>query len=307
MNHNKKSIDFLSKNKRIELKLIVDLICNVLGDTCRMIILFGNYADNFYSDYNQHIDYKDRIYFMSDYDMLVITSDNDNYFSINRKLSKLSERLYNDESYSVLTPVRFTHETINNIIKAINKGHYFFTNILAEGIVLYCKENIENIKLQYPDYKEVEKLTAMCFSEKLERADSFFADVENACNRKDYKQSSFYLHQTTENLYFAIILTFTLYSPGEHNLFKLSRNAKSHSINTIRAFPRFSSEEKRLFRLLNDAYLQARYNPHFIVSKSDIDILTRSVVKLRDIVTQVCKNKIAEYRNMFMQGSVRNL
>ena len=60
-------------------------------------------------------------------------------------------------------------------------------------------------------------------------------------------------------------------------------------------FPQDTLEEKRLFTLLKAAYVDARYNPHFVVTKEDIDQLTPKVELLRDITKRICESKIKEY------------
>jgi hypothetical protein len=56
---------------------------------------------------------------------------------------------------------------------------------------------------------------------------------------------------------------------------------KSHSLKSIESFPRNTAEEKRLFKLLHQAYVQARYNPDFVVTKEDIAALIPKVKMLR--------------------------
>ena len=56
-----------------------------------------------------------------------------------------------------------------------------------------------------------------------------------------------------------------------------------------------SEEEKRLFDLLQDAYVQARYNLHFRVTKEDIEALIPKVELLRDITRQCCEERIKVY------------
>jgi len=60
-------------------------------------------------------------------------------------------------------------------------------------------------------------------------------------------------------------------------------------------FPRDTEEEKRLFELLKAAYIEARYNTKFIVTKEDIETLIPKVELLRDITKHICKQKIEEY------------
>lgn len=63
-------------------------------------------------------------------------------------------------------------------------------------------------------------------------------------------------------------------------------------------FPRNTKEEKRLFELLRLAYVEARYNNDFIVTKEDIEALVPKVERLRDVTEQVCKAQIEAYRQM---------
>ena len=107
--------------------------------------------------------------------------------------------------------------------------------------------------------------------------------------------ASFYLHQVCENYYNSIILTFTLYSPKEHSLKKLSARAKTYSLESSKAFPRDTEEEKRLFDLLQDAYIQARYYKHFNITREDIEVLIPKVELLRDITRQCCEERIKTY------------
>ena len=107
--------------------------------------------------------------------------------------------------------------------------------------------------------------------------------------------ASFNLHQACENYYNSIILTFTLYSPKEHSLIKLSARAKTHSLESSKAFPRNTEEEKRLFDLLQDAYVQARYSLHFRITQEDIEALIPKVELLRDIARQCCEERIKVY------------
>ena len=76
----------------------------------------------------------------------------------------------------------------------------------------------------------------------------------------DYKEASFFLHQSCENYYYAIRLTHTLRNSKQHNLSKL-------------------------------------ISPHFVVTKEDIDALIPKVEMLRDITMRICEEKIKVYGN----------
>ncbi len=126
---------------------------------------------------------------------------------------------------------------------------------------------------------------------------SFLIDVPHPAKRSDYKQSSFYLHQSAENLLRVIPMTFILYGHKSHDLSELMNAAKKHTTKIFEVFPCDTPEEKRLFDLLQRAYIESRYNPDFEVTKEDIDALIPKVEQLRDIVEMVCRERIAYYES----------
>lgn len=110
--------------------------------------------------------------------------------------------------------------------------------------------------------------------------------------------ASFNLHQATENFLKTIRLIYSLYGHKEHDLEFLLGKCKLHTLELAKVFPRDTEEEERLFELLKRAYVEARYNDDFVVTKEDIDALIPKVELLRDITKQICTERIAEYDNL---------
>ena len=90
-------------------------------------------------------------------------------------------------------------------------------------------------------------------------------------------------------------MVFILYGYKEHDLAFLMNECKKHTLEIYRAFPQDIDEERRLLKLLQDAYVQARYNKNFIVTRADIDALVPRIELLRDITQKVCRERIDEY------------
>lgn len=290
----KTSISYLPEEKRDDLKRIVRCILEVLP-ACEMIILYGSYARNTYVDYDQRIEYGIPTYFMSDYDILVVTENRFQSYIIDNILNKATERYYEGKNKYDSTTIQFIHESIDDLNKAIDKNRYFYTDIKREGVMLYDSGRYKLARRRKLNFMEIKEWAKECYNEKFGAANSFLRSARHACNDQDYKIASFLLHQACENLYNSIILTFTLYSPKEHSLIKLSGKAKAHSLEPSKAFPRDTKEEERLFELLQNAYVQARYNPRFAVTKEDIEVLILRVELLRDIAKQCCEMRINEY------------
>ena len=290
----KTSINYLPEQKRDELRRIVKCVLEVLPG-CEMIILYGSYARNTYVDYDQRIEYVIRTCFMSDYDILVVTNTRFQRHVISHILSKATDNYYKGMNRNESTTVQFIDESIDDLNKAIDKNRYFYTDIKREGIMLYNSGRYKLARRRKQNYREIKELAEEYYNERFERGNEFLLGAIFYNEQGLHKMASFNLHQACENYYNSIILTFTLYSPKEHSLIKLSARAKTHSLESSKAFPRNTEEEKRLFDLLQDAYVQARYSLHFRITQEDIEALIPKVELLRDIARQCCEERIKVY------------
>lgn len=290
----KTSINYLPEQKRDELRRIVKCVLEVLPG-CEMIILYGSYARNTYVDYDQRIEYGIRTCFMSDYDILVVTNTRFQRHVISHILSKATDNYYKGMNRNESTTVQFIDESIDDLNKAIDKNRYFYTDIKREGIMLYNSGRYKLARRRKQNYREIKELAEEYYNERFERGNEFLLGAIFYNEQGLHKMASFNLQQACENYYNSIILTFTLYSPKEHSLIKLSARAKTHSLESSKAFPRNTEEEKRLFDLLQDAYVQARYSLHFRITQEDIEALIPKVELLRDIARQCCEERIKVY------------
>ena len=290
----KTSINYLPERKREDLRRIVKCVLELLPD-CEMIILYGSYARNTYVDYDQRIEYGVRTCFMSDYDILVVTATRFQNFAINNILNKAIDNYYKGKNPYESTTIQFINESIDDLNKAILKNRYFYTDIKREGIMLYDSGRHKLARRRKLNFQEIKELAEEYYDDKYGRGDSFLKQANYAYMDHDFRMASFDLHQACENYYKSLILTFTLYSPKEHSLIELSAKAKTHSLDSSKAFPRDTQEEKRLFDLLQNAYIQARYNKLFRVTKEDIEALIPKVELLRDITRQSCEERIRTY------------
>lgn len=290
----KTSINYLPEQKRDELRRIVKCVLEVLPG-CEMIILYGSYARNTYVDYDQRIEYGIRTCFMSDYDILVVTNTRFQRHVISHILSKATDNYYKGMNRNESTTVQFIDESIDDLNKAIDKNRYFYTDIKREGIMLYNSGRYKLARRRKQNYREIKELAEEYYNERFERGNEFLLGAIFYNEQGLHKMASFNLHQACENYYNSIILTFTLYSPKEHSLIKLSARAKTHPLESSKAFPRNTEEEKRLFDLLQDAYVQARYSLHFRITQEDIEALIPKVELLRDIARQCCEERIKVY------------
>jgi len=290
----KQSIDFLPERKQRDLHELVGLIRDEVKDVV-MIILYGSYARNTYVDCDERHDFGVRTFYISDYDILIVTKKR-----LGGKESTVGSRIRaefletknNPEFY---TRPQFINESIKELNNALSEGHYFYVDILTQGIVLYDSGEYQLATPRELNFCEIEKRARRYYGSRFVKATSFFETAEFNHSKAWYVMASFMLHQATEYFIKTIPLVFILYGYKEHDLEFLIEKCKPYTMELAKVFPRDTPEEKRLFELLRSAYVEARYNDDFIVTKEDIDALLPKVEHLRDIVERVCTAQIDYY------------
>ena len=289
----KNSIDFLPERKQRDLRELVRLIRDEVKDVV-MVILYGSYARNTYVECDERRDFGVKTFYISDYDLLVVTKKRLGVRE-STAAARIGNRFLEGKDAEFHTHPQFINESISKLNNALSEGRYFYVDILAQGIMLYDSEEYQLATPCDLDYPKIKKMAQEYLNNKFSRANSFLFDVPNTLKRKDYKQASFYLHQATENFLKSIPLVYVLYGYKEHDLEFLIEKCKPYTLELAKVFPRDTPEEERLFKLLQRAYVEARYNDDFAVSKDDTDALTVRVERLRDITEKVCRDRIAFY------------
>lgn len=289
----KQSVGFLPENKRQDLQQLVDLIRTHIKDV-GMVILFGSYAKNKYVDYDQRIEFGTPTYYMSDYDLLVLTRKE--IGAIQYSLyAKIKDRFFENKNRPFHTHPQFINYGIAEFNHALTKAHYFETEIKRDGILLYDSGQYKLARRRKLDFAEIRERAQKYFDDKFSLASRFLETAKFEYEKEWYSLASFQLHQSAENLLRTVSLVHILYSPKNHDLDELLRSCKAYTIELCRAFPRNTPEEERLFDLLQRSYIESRYNPDFEITKADIEALVPKVERLRDIVEKVCREQIAFY------------
>jgi len=284
----KKSLAHLPKHKRDELKLIVEQIRQLAE--AEEIVLFGSYArgdwvEDRYTENNVTYEYA------SDFDILVIVESSEmaNSTDIWRKIDKKIRR------FPIKTWTNVIVETVDSVNAGIAKGNYFFTDIGKEGILLYDSRKFKLARPKKLNPKERKGQAKFNFKEWFTSAKEFVIDFNNAFKRRSYKQAAFLLHQAVERFYTTILLVFTNYKPKTHDLEKFSHMAAGCDPAFLNIFPQAAEEQKKCFDLLKRAYVEARYNPAYKITKLQLEYLSTRVRKLQRLTKKICTGKIESF------------
>ncbi len=259
-----------------------------------MIVLFGSYAKNSYVDYDQRVEFGTPTYYMSDYDIVILTRKPIGAAEYSL-YEKIKDKFFENKNRPFHTHPQFINYGIEDFNYALSKAHYFETEIKRDGVVLFDSGTYKLARRRKLDYTEIRDRAQKYFDDKFTLALDLYENVFFDYKRTKYKLSSFHLHQSAENLLRVIPMVFTLYGHKSHNLSELMNAAKKHTTEIFRVFPRDTQEEQRLFDLLQRAYIESRYNPDFEITKEDIDALIPKVEQLRSIVERTCRERIAYY------------
>jgi len=290
----KTSYSHLPEYAKNDLQQIVALILERVPH-CEMIILYGSYARGTFVEYDERDEFGILTSFMSDYDLLVVTSNMD-VQEVGHLLNTVDDKYYKRPDYQV--PIQFINDDIEKLNSDLSERRYFYTEIKKQGIMLYDSGNYKLERARKLNFEEIWKQAQEFFDEKFETANDFLRSAMYDRKDEKYKMCSFHLHQTCENYFYALRLVHTLKNSKQHNLSKLLGSTRKYSPELCKIFPRKTKEEKRLFELLRLAYVEARYNKKFVVTKEDVDTLFPKIEKLRDITEQICKSQIELYRRM---------
>ncbi len=294
----KKSIAYLPPNKQNDLNYIVESILKRIKQT-EMIILFGSYARNKYVVYDEKYEFGKVQFYVSDYDILVVTSGISDGVA-GKTLDNIEVQYYNKaKDPDRQPPVQFITTDIKKLNKELNEGRYFYTQIKQEGVIIYDSGNHKLARRRKLNFEEIKQQAEEYFNEKYNYANDFLETAKFNYDREKYKLASFLLHQACENYFYAIRLVYTQQNSKQHNLTKLLNSVKKYSDEFVKVFPQDTPEEKRLFELIKAAYVNGRYDPDFVVTKEDIDALVPKVDLLRDITKRICEERIEEYKQKF--------
>jgi len=284
----KKSLRHLPKHKRDELQRVTEIILDECP-TVLMIVLFGSHARGDWVE-DRHVE-DDVLYeYMSDFDILIIVRSHNLVTSSDtwHHAAARARRL-------VHTWTNLIVESIETVNKALAHGHYFFTDIKKEGILLYDTGEFQLARRRKLNPKERRGMAKAHFKEWFSSAKGFYGQFEYAFKTGEYKIAAFELHQATERFYAAILLVFTNYRPKIHDLETLTHMVGGCDPAFLTVFPRATDEQRECFDLLKRAYIEARYSSAYQITKAQLEYLGERVTELQRLAQEICAARIESY------------
>ena len=286
----KNSLEHLPKEKIERLETAVSVIREMCDDV-EMIILYGSHARG---DYREEEDLPSdrKSGAVSDYDILVVCRHNST--AVHRLLwSSISKHCNGNDPYM---PFRIIVHDIKYIKKRLKEIHFFFSDIVKEGCLLYNSGRYElNVGKELTPEQQIE-VAKEHFKHWFERAKNFYEYYDVAFQKNDSKGAAFMLHQSAESAYKSLQLVFTNYIPHGHFLTAAERQIREVLPDFEDIFPCETEVDKKRFELFEYAYIGARYDKDFKISKKDLVYLSKRVKLLLKLTEKLCKEKIESFK-----------
>lgn len=294
------SLDHLPSTKQRELERIVQILFAEFEDTTALatqkwkkqgrilkVILYGSYARGDWVE--------DPVGgYYSDYDILVVVSD-DRLTDPVEYWAKADDHFVREVTISkrISAPVAFIVHSLADVNDQLMRGRPFFIDAIQQGVVLYEADG-HPFATPQPLTEEAGRAEAQKnFDYWSEQAESARLGARFYIDSGKPRDAAFLLHQSAERLYHCLLLTLTLYSPKSHKLNFLRAQAEPLIHDLIAVWPRDTKFARRCFELLQQAYVNARYSPHYKITPEELAWLMERIEVLQNVVRDVCERRLA--------------
>ena len=271
--------------------LITEKISDIVPQA-ELILLFGSYARGDWVD-GPHIQGRGRLTIRktSDYDIFVVTR-----FAYTARDTALWDKVKAQLAKIHLTTIpRILPRDIDFVNFKLQQGQYFFTEIVNDAIILHDSGEVELSDRKPLNPTETKEIAQDTLDEIFKKAKGFYKAVEWHMDDKDYSLAAFNLHQAAEHSYKTVLLIFGGECPQEHHLDILGDLAADYCPELKGILPRQTDDKTELFELLDYAYIGARYDRHYKITKEQLEQLAPCVEKLHKVTERACKEKIDSF------------
>jgi HEPN domain-containing protein len=277
------SLTHLPPRKQEDLRRLTALI----RERCpavEMVILFGSYARG---DWKEAKDLAPdrRSGHASDYDILAVTNEDEgcDWHTLSRAAEALGLSAW----------PRIIHHDIGYLNGKLQKGHYFFSDIVAEGKMLYDSGVFGLAEAKALSPSERLAVAREHYEHWFARVEQFYEGYRFNLSKGWRELAAFSLHQSAEAAYKTALLVFTNYIPDEHYLGLLGNFVAEVDPAFADVFAFKVDFEKDAFDLLEYAYIGARYDKRYTIDEASLNYLAERVAALAALTRERCQGLLS--------------
>lgn len=157
------------------------------------------------------------------------------------------------------------------------EGHPFAVGVQDKGYLLYQQEGFVLPEGAVVAEEGRQKEAAQLASQTRVRVQEFLAGAELYTVRVQYKLAAFMLHQAAEQALRTALIVNTGLVPNTHSIDRLVRCCGMFCPRLADVLPRRNEMDKRLFGLLQKAYIEARYGKEYSIKAEELRLLMERV------------------------------
>lgn len=216
----------------------------------------------------------------ADYFLLILMKDLSNK-EIHEWQDKIEQHC---KAEMLVTTIVLQTSTFKEWLKA---NHPFALTVWQSMVPVYDAGNLSLTtsidSTQIVDQKDLEKQ----YTEGLNKSKEFLAGAELFRLREQNKMAAFMLHQSAEQALRTMMKIGTGFHSNTHSIDRLIRYASLVSYQLPDVLPQKTDQDKRLFNLLQQAYIDTRYKEDYKICTLELLSLTEKVEWIQKILTNV--------------------
>jgi HEPN domain-containing protein len=216
----------------------------------------------------------------ADYFILVLIPDAERY-SCNDLQGIIEQRC------GMLLPVTAIVIKTTVFRKWLKEGHPFAVKVQKDAVEWYVEAGVDPFPLIDDNNEHFDPASrSLYYKEGLGRTKAFLAGAELFRQRGENTMAAFMLHQTVEQALSVMLETATGFHNYTHNIDRMIRNASLVCYQLPDVFPRNNELEKRIFTLLQKAYIETRYKMDYTIGEADLLVLTERVKYIMELLEE---------------------
>jgi HEPN domain-containing protein len=164
------------------------------------------------------------------------------------------------------------------------EGHRFACTVIKIAVLLHDSTHIPLVIPSAINEETNKKITETYCAQGSNKVNEFIAGAELYRLRQQNKMAAFMLHQAAEHALHTIFKKATGLHINTHNIDKLIRYCAMVNYKIPAIFLRENEADKRLFGLLQKAYIDTRYKDDFIINAAELLAITERVKTLQELM-----------------------
>lgn len=176
---------------------------------------------------------------------------------------------------------------LSDIHQALTSGQVYFSLACNTQNLVYQRSATPLPTVLPETISQLIEKSKHAFATGMSKARKFFEGAEYYRQVSEHALSMFMLQQATETTFRTTAIALYGSERRTHSIRSLQRFNQRLAPQLNDIFPGGAPDEERLLQLLEDAYLEARYNSHYQISEQDLHLVSSRVLRLLELAETV--------------------